>query len=223
MVTINIWLRALAAGSGCIGSCSTGSPSTTCLTEGQAQMIPGWPYSFVAALEPGRTSWTALLDAVRLGPADDATTMTADQLRAVVGRLIAAGHWRAGDPHILIVADAGYDITRLAFVVADLPVELLGRIRSDRVLRMPKRPRLPGRTGRPPRHGPQFALNKPATWPEPAHISITETTRYGTATATSWDRLHPRGDPPRLPGRPRRRAARARGHPHPAAGRAPAR
>ena len=27
--------------------------------KGQAQMIPGWPYSFVAALEPGRTSWTA--------------------------------------------------------------------------------------------------------------------------------------------------------------------
>ena len=23
-----------------------------------AQMIPGWPYSLVAALEPGRTSWT---------------------------------------------------------------------------------------------------------------------------------------------------------------------
>ena len=36
---------------------------------GQAQMIPGWPYSVVAALEPGRTSWTAVLDAVRLGPA----------------------------------------------------------------------------------------------------------------------------------------------------------
>ena len=31
-------------------------------------MIPGWPYSFVAALEPGRTSWSQVLDAVRLGP-----------------------------------------------------------------------------------------------------------------------------------------------------------
>ena len=40
--------------------------------KGNAQMIPGWPYSFVAALEPGRTSWTLPLDAVRLGPADDA-------------------------------------------------------------------------------------------------------------------------------------------------------
>src|SRR5690348_18457730 len=41
--------------------------------KGNAQMIPGWPYSFVAALETGRSSWTALLDAVRLGPTDDAT------------------------------------------------------------------------------------------------------------------------------------------------------
>jgi hypothetical protein len=33
-----------------------------------AQLVPGWPYSFVAALEPGRTSWTAVVDVVRLGP-----------------------------------------------------------------------------------------------------------------------------------------------------------
>jgi hypothetical protein len=160
--------------------------------KGQAQLIPGWPYSFVAVLEPGRTSWTALLDAVRLGPTDDATAVTAEQLRAVVGRLIAARHWREGDPDILIVADAGYDVTRLAFVLTDLPVELLGRIRSDRVLRSAKPPRRPGVTGRPPKHGPEFALGKPATWPEPRHTTITTTTRYGVATATSWDRLHPR-------------------------------
>ena len=28
--------------------------------KGNAQMIPGWPYSVIAALEPGRTSWTAV-------------------------------------------------------------------------------------------------------------------------------------------------------------------
>jgi hypothetical protein len=45
--------------------------------KGQAQMIPGWPYSFVAALEPGRSSWTAILDAQRLAPADEDTAVAA--------------------------------------------------------------------------------------------------------------------------------------------------
>ena len=159
---------------------------------GNSQRIPGWPYSFVAALEPGRTSWTAILDVVRLGPTDDPTTATAAQLRAVVERLIDAGQWQAGDPPILIVADAGYDITRLAFVLADLPVELLGRLRSDRVLRLPAPPRPPGTPGRPRRHGPEFALNTPDTWPAPTHTTSTDTSRYGTATASSWDGLYPR-------------------------------
>lgn len=118
-----------------------------------SQFIPGWPYSVVAALETGRSSWTAMLDARRLGPADDATALTAEQLRDVVGRVIAAGHWQPGDPHILIVADAGYDVTRLAYVLADLPVELVGRIRSDRVMLHPCPPRQAGRRGRPAKHG----------------------------------------------------------------------
>ena len=112
--------------------------------KGQAQMIPGWPYSAVAALESGRTSWTAVLDAVRLGPGDEVTKGTAAQVRDVVARLAEAGHWREGDPDILIV-DAGSDITRLAFLLAGLPVELLGRLRSDRVLYFPAPP---GRTRR---------------------------------------------------------------------------
>jgi DDE superfamily endonuclease len=157
-----------------------------------SQQIPGWPYSFVAALETGRTSWTAVLDAVRLGPADDATAATATQLREVVDRLRMAGHWRPGDPDILIVTDAGYDITRLAFVLADLPVELLGRIRSDRVLRGPRTMRVAARTGRPARHGPEFALSAPDTWWAPTHSTTTDTSRYGHAVATSWDGLYPR-------------------------------
>jgi hypothetical protein len=118
--------------------------------------------------------------------------VTADQLRSVVERLISAGHWQPGDPNILIVMDSGYDVTRLAYVLADLPVVVLGRIRSDRVLLLPKPPRPPGTRGHPSKHGTEFALARPDTWPEPAHTTTTETTRYGTATARGWDRLHPR-------------------------------
>jgi hypothetical protein len=108
---------------------------------GQAQMIPGWPYSVIAALEPGRSSWTAVLDAVRLGPGDDEAAVTAAQVREVITRLIEAGHWRDGDPAILVIFDAGYDVTRLAWLLADLPIDLLGRLRSDRVMRLPAPPR----------------------------------------------------------------------------------
>jgi DDE superfamily endonuclease len=156
--------------------------------KGSAQMIPGWPYSFVAALEPGRTSWTQVLDAVRLGPVDDAT----DQLRQLIDRLIVAGHWRPGDPDILIVCDTGYDTARLAWVLSNLPVLLVGRIRSDRVLRFPRPTGQPGAIGRPRKHGAEFACNDPATWPEPQHTTLTPTSRYGTARADSWDQLHPR-------------------------------
>ncbi len=160
--------------------------------KGQAQMIPGWPYSVIAALEPGRTSWTAVLDAIRLGPDDDEAVVTAAQVREVVARLIEAGHWGEGDPAILVIFDAGYDVTRLAFLLTDLPVELLGRLRSDRVMKLPAPPRQPGTSGRPRKHGRELALATPATWPDPQITTSTVTSRYGTAVATAWDRVHPR-------------------------------
>jgi hypothetical protein len=43
-----------------------------------------------------------------------------------------------------------------------------------------------------PKHGPEFALDNPATWPPPQHTTSTDTSRYGPAVATSWDRVHPR-------------------------------
>jgi hypothetical protein len=159
---------------------------------GQAQMIPGWPYSVIAALEPGRSSWTAVLDTVRLGPDDDAAEVTAAQVREVVARLAGAGHWREGDPPILVIFDAGYDVTRLAWLLGGLPVELLGRLRSDRVMQLPAPPRGPGTLGRPRKHGGQLALADPATWPAPQVSTTTTTSRYGTAAAAAWDWVHPR-------------------------------
>src|SRR3954471_13134178 len=159
------------------------------------QLVPGWPYQLVAALESGPTSWTAILDVRRLGPADDATAVTAAQLRTVVERLGAAGHWRAGDPPIMVVLDSGYDVCRLAYVLADLPVQLIGRLRADRGLLGAVAPPAPdgrGPTGRPRRHGAVMTLADPASWPEPSTNSTHETARYGRAQALSWDRLHPR-------------------------------
>jgi DDE superfamily endonuclease len=81
---------------------------------------------------PRSTACCDLLSPVRLCPGNDETEVTAAQLRDVVTRLIAAGHWHEGDPPILMVFDAGYDVTRLAWLLKDLPVEEAGRLRSDR-------------------------------------------------------------------------------------------
>ncbi|MEU7697566.1 NF041680 family putative transposase [Streptomyces sp. NPDC039028] len=163
----------------------------------QHLMIPGWPYSFVAALESGRTSWCQLLDVVRLGPADDVAKVTAVQVRRVVGDLIAGGRWREGDLDILVVFDAGYDAPRIAYLLDGLPVEVLGRMRSDRVMRRPTPTQLEysqayPRGGRPPKHGKELRFAKPETWGEPDAATVQVTDRYGTARATAWDRIHPR-------------------------------
>lgn len=83
------------------------------------QMTPGWPYSIVAVLETSRTSWTAILDAIRLEPGADLAAITTTQIREVVRRLISAGHWQEGDLEILVVLDAGYDAPRIAHLLAE--------------------------------------------------------------------------------------------------------
>lgn len=186
-VDVSPWLRPDAG---------TSSERSFCHTYGRGKdqhlMVPGWPYSVVAALETGRTSWTALLDAIRLLPGADVAAVTTDQIRGVVERLIAAGQWQHGDPEILVVLDAGYDAPRIAHLLTDLPVEVLGRMRSDRVLARPAPPRVLRANGRPPKHGSEFVFGDPATWGAEQAKITTDTRLYGTATAQAWDRLHPR-------------------------------
>ncbi len=54
-------------------------------------MVPGWPYSIVAALETDLTSWAVVLDAVGPEPGADVAAVTTAQLRELVDRLVAAG------------------------------------------------------------------------------------------------------------------------------------
>ncbi len=157
-VDVTCWLRPAA---------HTSPERILCHTYGRGKdqhiPVPGWPYSIVSALEPGRSSWTAPLDALRLAPGDDTATVTARQLRELVERLIAAGQWQAGAPDVLVIADAGYDAPRPAHLLRDLPVQVLARMRSDRVLRRAVPPRQPHTMGRPPRHGGEFVFGQSPT------------------------------------------------------------
>ncbi|MEU4506604.1 NF041680 family putative transposase [Streptomyces sp. NPDC024089] len=154
--------------------------------------VPGWPYSVICSLETGRSSWTAPLDALRLAPGDDAATVTAGQMRELIERLMTAGQRRDTDPQILIVVDACYDAPRLAYLLKDLPVQVLGRMRSDRVLRRAVPAREPGVRGRPPRHGGERVFGDRSAWGIPDEETVTGTRLYGTTVARAWARLHPR-------------------------------
>jgi hypothetical protein len=154
------------------------------------QVIAGWPYSWVMALGPGASAWTLPLDAVRLGPGDDDLQAAAAQLREVVTRLIEAGQWRDGDPDILVALDSGYNVSRLAWLLAGLPVILVARVRADRVFYRPGPGRVPGAAGRPVKHGPPVRCADPATWGGADCEHDGAQARHGPVRATAWNRVH---------------------------------
>jgi len=154
--------------------------------KGGAQMIPGRPYSFVAALEPGRTSWTHVLDVQRITPTDDVTEVTARQIRQVVDRIRAAGQWVEGDPPILVMLDAGYDPVRPAWLLWEVPVLVTARVRADRVFHLPA----PERTNaRPDRSAGPCGTARSSIW----------TARTATRPPTYPQRPRPAGTAPRSP------------------------
>ena len=165
-----------------------------CRCDGVRQTIPGWPYQIAAALGGGRSSWTGPLDAVRLGPEDDPTEVTATQIRELHARLERAGQWQRGDPPILFVMDSGYDLVRLTWLLREEPVRLLGRIRADRVMYAPAGKRRGTNPGRPPRHGAEFRLADPATHPAPVQELTGIHDRFGEVLARCWGRMHPKPD-----------------------------
>ena len=144
----------------------------SCRCDGARKTIPGWPFSFAAGLEWGATSWTALLDAVRIGPQDSASTVTAAQVGRVHRRLAAAG-LLAGRPVAVFVFDSGYDLTRIAYLTSHdgVPVQVLGRVRATGSSTGPL-PNAPTTA----RAGPRGGTGRVSPWPNPpACPSLTST------------------------------------------------
>jgi hypothetical protein len=189
----------------CDAECSPGRGfyySPTRHSAGQP-IVAGWCYSWIAQLGFDRDSWTAPLDARRVPAGADVGRVTAAQIRALIARL------RAGERAPLFVFDAGYDPIALTVDLADLAVAILVRIRSDRVFYAAPTP-VPGRLGRPPRHGARFLCADPASWPPPERALQAEDEQYGRVQVTAWSGLHPKlagrgrwtdyAEPPIVPG-----------------------
>jgi hypothetical protein len=171
----------------CDAECSPGRGfyySPTRHSAGQP-IVAGWCYSWIAQLSFARDSWTAPVDARRVPAGEDLGRVTAAQVRALTARLDIAG---AGP---LFVFDAGYDPIALTVDLADLPVAILARIRSDRVFYAAPAP-VPGRLGRPPRHGARFLCADPTSWPVPEQTLQADDEQYGRVQVACWGGLHPK-------------------------------
>ena len=77
------------------------------------------------------------MDAARLHPLDDTDQHAARQVHALLGRLPAGG------PVPWFVFDAGYDSAQLSLDLAEAPMAVLVRLRSDRCFYPDPPPRPP--------------------------------------------------------------------------------
>jgi hypothetical protein len=152
-------------------------------------IIAGWAWQWICQLSFDRDSWTAPVDAARLHPLDDTDQQAAVQVRALLGRL---GDGGPVPLVVLVVFDAGYDSAQLTLDLAEAPVAVLVRLRSDRCFYADPPPRPPGAGGRPRRHGAKFNCADPTTWPAPTATLVCEDDQYGTVTVQAWSGLHPK-------------------------------
>jgi hypothetical protein len=149
-------------------------------------IIAGWAWQWICQLSFDRDSWTAPVDAARLHPLDDTDQQAAVRVRALLGRL------GDGGPVPLVVFDAGYDSAQLTLDLAEAPVAVLVRLRSDRCFYADPPPPAPGATGRPRRHGAKVNCADPTTWPAPTATLVCEDDQYGSVTVQAWAGLHPK-------------------------------
>jgi hypothetical protein len=148
-------------------------------------IITGWAFQWIAQLGLERDSWTAPVDARRLHPLEDTDQTAAVQVRALLERLPAGGlvPW--------FVFDGGYDSAQLSLDLAEVPVAVLLRLRSDRCLDADPPPRPPGSTGRPRRHGPSStAPTRPPGRSRPPPLAV-RTTSTAPSPSRRGTGLHP--------------------------------
>jgi hypothetical protein len=153
-------------------------------------IVAGWCYSLIVGLGWPADSWTAPVDALRLVPGANPSTVAVAQIQPLAARLSEAGGAEAGVPHF--VFDGGYDPVALQLGLAHTRAAIVVRLRADRCFYADPAPAPAGTVGRPRRHGAKFACADPATWPTPdASLTVTDD-QYGTVQVTAWFGLHPK-------------------------------
>jgi hypothetical protein len=157
---------------------------------GGDRYLPGWPLSVLTGLQWGSSSWVDAIEARRLRPGEDHAAATVRQVTDLLADLAATGKQRPGDPPPLVILDAGYPATDISHALAGQDVQVLVRLRSDRVFYGDPAERAAGQRGAPRRHGQRFALDEPGTHHAPDIELAGESPRYGKVTVRAWQGLH---------------------------------
>lgn len=154
------------------------------------QQIPGWPYSFLVAIEPGASSWSKILDVERIREGQTETSVAIAQIRLAAETFIEAGQWRPGEKDIVVVTDAGYSATAMAWALADLPVTIVSRVGADRVYYRAAVEDDQPATGRKRRHAGRMPVADTAAWPTDALHAQVESDRYGQMRIDAAPGMH---------------------------------
>ncbi|MBF8191376.1 transposase [Nonomuraea sp. K274] len=161
-----------------------------CRCDGTCKTIPGWEYQFVAALGQLRSAWTALVDVARTTHGTR-LAVTAEQIRALIGRLQTAGQAAGALPAPVAVLDAGYPATALTTALTGMNVHLVVRLPAKNVYyRDPLT--WPGKVGRPGKFGQRIkCVDDPQPEPD-EELLLPDTSRYGTVRLACWRHVHPK-------------------------------
>jgi hypothetical protein len=150
----------------------------------QDGVVAAWEYEWLVDVPAPGTGWILPLDVERRGPSDGTPTAVAIRLlRRVVERRPAAG------PRPVAALDSGYDPVQLTR--AELPLDLLVRLRSNRVFYRAPGP-YRGR-GAPRKYGDVFRLAKPGTHGAPDACATLADPHCGRVQIDAWRDLRATG------------------------------
>ncbi len=150
------------------------------LPKGCKPVTPGWQFSTLTALPEEASSWTYILDNVRVPSQQTQGKAAAEQLEAVVPLLPVRA---------LVLGDGYYSSIPFLEAIADIPFDLLARLPKNRVLYRAAPPKT-GQKGRPRLDGARFSCKDAATQGNP-HAFWSGQNQAGQPVEVSvWHYLH---------------------------------
>ena len=148
---------------------------------GGSSTVIGYPYSELAWVVQGRSSWALPVDIERISSQGNAVKVGVAQVKQLC---------QMRDRFDIITCDGSYGNHRFLRPLRGQPCGLLVRLRRDRVL-YGEPPPYSGR-GRPNVHGKRFAFKEPESWGEAKQHLEFQDPKWGKVDIQYWSNLHAR-------------------------------